>query len=92
MINATHIKVPYRAECLQLTETNALEVIDFLHREGYTAWQVSGFVYYSRPDQGTCGLPVSWWIRKGEDGVIKFLPDDLFQLKYRKIEDKDDNC
>lgn len=88
MSNFTHIKVPYRAECLQLTETNADEVIAFLFREGYTAWKVSGSVYYSRPDQRTCGLPVvpvGWWIRKGEDGVIKFLPDDLFRLKYRAI-------
>ena len=89
MSNFTHIKVPYRAECIQLTETNTHEVIEFLFREGYTAWQVSGFVYYSRPDPGTCGLPVSWWIRKGEDGVIKFLPDDLFRLKYRAIKDSE---
>lgn len=86
MNNFTHIHVQYLAECLQLTETNAHEIIEFLFREGYTAWMVDRFVYYSRPDQGTCGLPVSWWIRKGEDGVIKFLPDDLFQLKYRRIE------
>ena len=87
MSNFTHIKVPYRAECIQLTESNANEVCAFLVSEGYVAWQVNWYVYYNKfPDQCTSGLPVGWWIRKGEDGVIKFLPDDLFQLKYRRIE------
>lgn len=86
MSNFTHIKVPCRAECLQLTETNAQEVIEFLFHECFTAWMVDRFVYYSRPDQGTGRLTVGWWIRKREDGVIKFLPDDLFQLEYRRIE------
>ena len=82
----THIKIPYRAECIQLTETNHNDVIQFLHSEGYTAWRVDNFIYYSRQGQGTCGLPVSSWIRKGEDGIIKFFDDQEFQLKYRRIE------
>lgn len=81
---ATHITVPYHAQCLQWDGSNTEAIFALVKQAGGTAehWHASLLLrYQGRIDS----LYPGWWLRLGENGALKVFKPELFALKYRVL-------
>lgn len=89
MSNFTHIKVPYRARCIQYTGENVAEVLKFMSEYGYTRWgfpNTAGALYVEHKDgENRLKIPFNYWVRVGENNGIKIYSDKEFPFKYKLI-------
>ena len=81
----THMKRPYRAICMQLTEYNQEEVISLLLQNDVIphAYDEAIMVRFGWGKIDTI-LP-TFWVVIGENGDVKFYPDGIFHIKYEQI-------
>ena len=86
MSEFTHMKRPYCAECYQLKSIDDPLFLDFLTREGFEYEVNNEWLRVRHLLHPVKFLVVGAWVRKGENGIIKFFKNnEEFQLRYVRI-------
>ena len=84
----THRKRVYHAHCIQYTPDTKAKVVTLLESHGVEVSPYDDCLmlrwFDGRPD---CikTLDTGMWVRVGENGSVKLMSDEEFQLKYEAI-------
>lgn len=84
----THVKKPYRAYCVQYTPDSEKHIIDLIAGIGGEAVPYAGDLmvrWFGKQEPSIAMFYKGMWLREGENGVIKLLTDEEFQLKYEVL-------
>ena len=84
----THKKRPYRAECVRWVIDNTAQVITILEDGGneVSLYAEHLMIRWKVPSPRAIDtLQLGMWLRVGENGVVKMMTDEEFNLKYEEL-------